>query len=69
MEAIPANTTQPALRSILFAINVGQQGVQWEGFLSRLREGGKAELISRLRIRAFIDDRADVCNEVRLRHP
>ena len=27
--------------------------------------GGKAELISRLRIRAFMDDRADICAEIR----
>ena len=27
--------------------------------------GGKAELVRRLRIRAFIDDRADICNEIR----
>lgn len=27
--------------------------------------GGKAELVSRLRIRSFIDDRADICNEIR----
>ena len=27
--------------------------------------GGKAELLSRLRIRAFMDDRADICAEIR----